>query len=197
MKRKHYIFIIALYSAPMIIVVSWIFFHTLFPEKKCVVAQLKSVGYCMKIAEVGDNTLHIEMYKSRKGHDIDIIARDAFWKVISLVFVEKNDTVFIRANLSIQDLQSTGNEKRSAVPIKEIKVNSPVIGKLPKKCVVIPFYDNRFIKYNKDNHSYAPAKDGIHIFNLVHDTERTNTFYLYEITKTDTTEIKLEDYRHL
>lgn len=89
MKRKHYIFIIALYSAPMIIVVSWIFFHTLFPEKKCVVAQLKSVGYCMKIAEVGDNTLHIEMYKSRKGHDIDIIARDAFWKVISLVFVEK------------------------------------------------------------------------------------------------------------
>ena len=33
MKRKHYIFIIALYSAPMIIVVSWIFFHTLFPEK--------------------------------------------------------------------------------------------------------------------------------------------------------------------
>ena len=61
MKRKHYIFIIALYSAPMIIVVSWIFFHTLFPEKKCVVAQLKSVGYCMKIAEVGDNTLHIEI----------------------------------------------------------------------------------------------------------------------------------------
>ena len=111
--------------------------------------------------------------------------------------MEGNLSRVCRANLSIQDLQATGNEKRSAVPIKEIKVNSPVIGKLPKKCVVIPFYDNRFIKYNKDSHSYAPAKDGIHIFNLVHDTERTNTFYLYEITKTDTTEIKLEDYRHL
>ena len=107
--------------------------------------------------------------------------------VASFLFIEGVDTLYIRKNQENRDLFPP--EKQCRHP--DIVVDNPIVGELPAKCKAVSFSDSRFFIYDKKTCTYIPKNVKTHVVTLFHDTERTNTYYLYDMTKSDTLDVKL------
>ncbi len=175
-----------------IIYVSFLLFYNFQHCDRTYDAYIDSVTVHMVIKEQNaDSLLRFTFYKDEKNKGISLLVHNNYSSnVVSFVFVDGIDTLYIRKNREFKELFSP-NEKRifSVVP-KDFVVDNPIIGKLPSKCNEISFSDYRFFLYDANKCTYIP-KYKVHVITLFHDTERTDSYTLSDMTKNDTINIKL------
>ena len=66
-------------------------------------------------------------------------------------------------------------------------------GDLPSSFRTIPYSDSLFFVYDTKKHKYVLKDSTMHIYNLVHNVERSNEYYLFDESLKDTLEIYLKE----
>ena len=177
------------------------------------VADIKSVGYEMSFCEIEhDSILAFSFWQkgTAKQRDTLFVYNDA-WDVVSFIFIqdsasEHNErlqansqtqhiqfkyTILLRDNPEFHELCPNTQTDKQPVSPKGFKKGKLIKGRIPSSCKVIPFSDLRYFSYDKSKAIYFLRDSTTHIIKLVHDTERTNTYHLLDMTARDTSEIEL------
>ncbi len=158
---------------------------------------IESVGYKIKFTEIeSDTILHFVFNRpdSLSRDSIDIFSHNVSDDVVSFVFVEGIDTIYIRKDMEFYEMFPPEEKTKynCAPPPKDYKIFNPIIGELPSKCKYIAFSDSTYFKYEYEHQfTYIPKDSHVHIIILEHQTERTDSYSLYDITENDTVEVKI------
>lgn len=195
MKTKIYIFILVLIFSPVVIYISLLLIRTLSSNDRMFVANFDRVGWSIEMKEQKQDSLLIftlHQARNMKSNSMSFHVHNNYCSdVISFLFVEGVDTVYIRKECEIKELFSLEEPSSHSVAPKDFSVNNPFIGKLPSKCKIVAFSDSRFFIYDKKKCTYIPKDDITHVITLFHNTERGDSYTLCDVTHTDTLEIRI------
>jgi len=195
MKTNIYIFILVLIFSPVVIYMSLLLIRILSSNDRKFVANFDRVGWSIEMKEQKqDSLLLFTLYQAGKIKSDSIsfdIHNNYCTDVISLLFVEGVDTVYIRKGREFKDLFSLEEQSSNSMAPKDFPVNNPFIGELPPKCKIVAFSDSSFFIYDKNKCTYIPKDDITHVITLFHNTERGDYYTLYDVIRTDTLEIKI------
>lgn len=158
-------------------------------------ATLNRVGWHINMEEQNsDSLLHFNFYYTRKSH-LDstslLMHNNHSSDVVSFVLIEGMDSIYIRKGCEFKELFPPEEQSLHPVAPKDFYIDDPHIGELPSKCKMVAFSDYRFFIYDKNKGQYVPKDDMIHIITLFHNTERGDSYSLWDVTATDTLEIKI------
>lgn len=195
MKKLRYLYAIFLLLTflPGLILLFLIVYPKIHTDSRYFVADLKAAKYTMYMRETEHDTIlvfHFHKYGSNKKIQ-KIFVRNCSWNVISFVFVENMDTIFIRGEMEYRNLFLQTERTDSAILSGNVKRKSLIVGACPPNYKEITFYDRRFFKFDNNIQQYIPKNETTHVIELVHDVERTDTYHLYDETMTDTTQIEI------
>lgn len=195
MKIKIYKFLLFLILFPVGVYTILIVINSMPANNRSYEATLNRVGWHINMEEQNsDSLLHFNFYYSRKSqHDSTslLIHNNQCSDVVSFVLIEGIDSVYIRNGREFKDLFPPEEQSLHSVAPKDFYIDDPHVGKLPSKCKMVAFSEPRLFIYDKDKCTYVPKDDMIHIITLFHNTERGDSYSLWDVTATDTLEIKI------
>lgn len=159
---------------------------------------LDEIGYNGGFKEVdADTILEFTFTKISDNDTRNLRIRNAPWNVISFVFYDGNDTIFIRKGAEWLDLFSP--EERMLLKT-ERPLNgdidtpyNPIKGNLPDRFKLIAYGDSSFFKWVNNKSAYILKNDSIHIVTLMHYVERGNEYGMWDVTAKDTIGISLRE----
>jgi hypothetical protein len=160
--------------------------------------KLDEIGYNGIFKEVeADTILEFTFTKINDNNTRNLRIRNASWDVISFVFYNGNDTIYIRKGSEWIDLFSP-TERASFKTKQPLNGNikppyNPVKGDLPDGFKLIAYGDVRFFKWGNNESLYILKNDSIHIVTLMHYVERGNEYGMWNTSATDTTSIFLRE----
>lgn len=155
---------------------------------------IDKLGLHVKFTELKDDSiLNFTLYQKNQPNDtVSVLVRNENMSdIISFLIVEKNDTIYIRNDKEYNELFSPEDQKKHRVSPSWFNVNNPVVGNLHPRCKRIAYSDNKFFVYDKKKCKYIPKSNNIHVLTFYHDTERTNTYSLFDMTKNKISAINL------
>ena len=192
MKKK--IYILVLFFLPVVIYMS-LPYITLSSNDRKFEAIFDRGGWRIEMKEQKQDSLlffTIHQAGKIKSDSISFYVHNNYCSdVISFLFVEGVDTVYIRKGREFKELFSLEEQSSHSMAPKDFPVNNPVIGKLPFKCKLVAFSDPRFFIYDKNKCTYIPKDDITHVITLFHNTERGDSYTLCDVMRTDTVEINI------
>ena len=164
-------------------------FHT---YNRTFVADIKSVGYKIAFTEIEHDSI-LSFCFNQKGYNkkkTTLFVYNNAWDVVSFIFTK--DTILVRDELKLCELLYPNKkfDKQSFHSKNSIK-NKLIKGHMPSNCKIIPFSDSFYFYYDKRKGKYSLRDSTIHVIQLIHDVERTNTYRLIDETSRDTSIIEL------
>ena len=150
------------------------------------------------VEQNSDSLLHFNFYYTRKCQidSLSFLIHNSYCNdVVSFVLIEDKDTVYIRKGPELKDLFSPKEQSLHEASPKDFYIDDPHIGKLPSKCKMLAFSDQRYFIYDMDKCTYVPKDDITHIIKLFHNSERGDSYSLCDVTATDTQKIKIVQKR--
>ena len=196
MKKNIYIIFLVILCIPALVYIAIFLYSTFHSYDRTFKANVDRFGWQIKFTEQeADSLLNFTLYQKRgKTCDsISLLIRNRYMEdVVSFLFVEGNDTLYIRKEKEFRELFPPEEQNQHLVAPPDFVVINPVVGKLPSKCKTVSYSDQRFFVYDRKKCTYIPKNNNIHVVTLTHLTERTNSYYLFDQTKNDTLEIKLD-----
>ena len=158
-------------------------------------ATLNGVGWRINMEEQNsDSLLLFNFYYTRKSPNDSmsfLIQNNYCSDVVSFVLVEGMDTVYIREGREFKELFPPEEQSLHTVAPRDFYIDNPHIRKLPSKCKMVAFSDPRHFIYDKNKGEYIPKDDMTHIITLFHNTERGDSYSLWDVTATDILEIEI------
>lgn len=140
-------------------------------------------GYQMFFSEIEHDTkLHFLLKPNESNDSIEFLLsyqQGIMDEIISFVFVEGVDSLFIRRRQDLWDGYSPEDREKFNIPRHMYDTSVPIIGELPKRCRCISFSDTAFFSFSDSLSNYIPRK-GIHVIKLYHYYERGDLFELTE-----------------
>lgn len=195
MKKKKYIILLVLIFLPVAISISLLAIKDLPSEDRSYEATFEKVGWRINMKEQNvDSLLHFTFRHIRKDKtdSISFCAYNNYCDdVITFLMIEGQDTVYIRKGCEFLELFPPEEQSEHTVAPKDFYVDNPIVGKLPSAFKMVAFSDSCFFVYDKNKCTYVPKDDNIHIVTLFHNTERGDSYSLYDVTRTDSMEIEL------
>lgn len=157
-------------------------------------ATLDRIGWQMTFTEQNADTILKFTFVNIENNQCDSLSflthNGGCGKVIDFTFIEGVDTVFIRKKRELRDLFPP--EEQNKYPVTpDGEFYNPIIGDITPGCRSISFSDSSFFSYDRNKCTYVPKSNKIHIVTLSHNTERGNTYYLFDETKDDTIRVQL------
>lgn len=195
MKKLVIIVFFSILALPFVFYTFCCFYNRLHVHGRHFTASLTAMNVNIGIKEIRQDSI-LSFCVSKVGSHrkpIEFLIHNSCFDVVSLVSIEGNDTVYIRKGIDFNDLVSPGeDESDNAVP-RLFEIDNPVAELQSSRCRLISFSDKRFFFYDKGKRQYVPKDKRIHMIKLYHDIERADSYHLYDITLTDTVEIKLSE----
>lgn len=195
MKKKKYIILLVLIFLPVAISISLLAIKDLPSEDRSYEATFEKVGWRINMKEQNvDSLLHFTFRHigKDKTDSISFCAYNNYCDdVITFLMIEGQDTVYIRKGCEFLELFPPEEQSEHTVAPKDFYVDNPIVGKLPSAFKMVAFSDSCFFVYDKNKCTYVPKDDNIHIVTLFHNTERGDSYSLYDVTRTDSMEIEL------
>lgn len=174
---------------------SLLFIRTLSSNDRKFEAVFGRGGWCIEMKEQKKDSLlffTIHQVGKKKSNSISFYVHNNYCSdVISFIFVEGIDTVYIRKGREFMELFPLEEQSSHSMAPKDFSVNNPVIGRLPSKCKIVAFSDPRFFIYNKNKYTYIPKDDITHVITLFHNAERGDSYTLCDVIRTDTLEMSI------
>lgn len=163
-----------------------------------------NIGYNIKIEEVQHDTVLCIKFNKTNSNNYEyseLYVHNRCCNGIEFVFVEGNDTIFIRKEPRLYE-EFPPNEQykwkdeiydKSRGGLKNI-----VVDKLPSRFKLITYSDSRFFKYENDSSAHCiPINDKISIIYIWHNCDRGNIYELcYNAKKRSQTIILNENMIH-
>ena len=160
------------------------------------IADCSEFGYYIRISEEGKQRDSLRFsFRKHSGELVcdDLLIRNSSWDVVSFVFVEGVDSVYIRDFPHRYERFSPEEKEKYINEPEGYKEEVSIIGALPPICRIISYSDPLFFVYDRDYYSsYKPKSNNIHFISLWHDIERTDTYILLETTKDSTRNVELK-----
>ena len=195
MKKNIYILFLCLFCLPAVVYLTILLYSTFHSYGRTYEAKVDRVGWQMVFAEQNADTLlrfTFHQKGKQKCDSISLLMHNAYCSdVVSFLFVEGVDTLYIRKNLEVRDLYPPEEQSQHPVTPPDFVVDNPIVGKLPARCKAVSFSDPRFYIYDKKKCSYIPKNAKTHDVTLFHETERADTYHLFDMTQNDKIDIKL------
>ena len=199
MKRWHYIYILILLLCPIwlrLFLLLYSYFHV---NNRSFIADCNEFGYYVQIKEEGkhDETLRFS-FRKHSGELIcaDLLIRNSPWNVVSFVFVEGVDSVYIRDFPHLYERFSPEEKEKYTNEPEDYKRDVSIISALPPICRIISYSDPLFFVYDRDYYySYKPKSNNIHLIKLWHNVERTDIYELLDITKDSIRNVELKELK--
>lgn len=195
MKKNIYTIFLCLFCLPAVVYLTILLRSTFRSNGRTYKVTVDRVGWQMIFTEQNADTLLRFTFHEKGKQKCDsiplLIHNDFGGDVISFLFVEGVDTLYIRKNQEFRDLYPPEEQSQHLIAPTDFVVENPIIGKLPARCKAVSFSDPRFFIFNKKKLSYIPKNVKTHVVTLFHETERTNIYYLSDMTQNDTLDIKL------
>ena len=162
------------------------------------IADCSDFGYYIQISEEGKQRDSLRFsFRKHSGELIcaDLLIRNSPWNVVSFVFVEGVDSVYIRDFPHLYERFSPEEKEKYINIPEEDKSDVSIIGALPPICRIISYSDPIFFVYDRDYYSYKPKSNNIHLIDLWHDVERADVYYLWYTTKDSTRNVELKELK--
>ena len=163
------------------------------------IADCSDFGYYIQISEEGKQRDSLRFsFRKHSGELIcaDLLIRNSPWNVVSFVFVEGVDSVYIRDFPHLYERFSPEEKEKYINIPEEDKSDVSIIGALPPICRIISYSDPLFFVYDRDYYySYKPKSNNIHLIKLWHNVERTDIYELLDITKDSIKNIELKELK--
>ena len=199
MKKKIHVFftvvLCLLFFIPILLYIVFSCYNTSRSYGRTYQATIDRVGWQVKFTEQNADTLLKFMFHQKGTHSPDSMSlsiHNGYMEdVVSFLFVEGIDTIYIRKSREYGDLFPPEKRKSNIMVSPGFTTKCPIEGKIPSRCTTVPFSDPGFFIYDKKKCTYVPKDERTHVVTLFHNTERTNTYYLFDMTKNDTIEVKL------
>ena len=193
MKMKTYRFLLFFILLPAVLYIILLVINRIPANNRRYEATLNRVGWHINMEEQNsDSLLHFNFYYTRKSQSDSLsflIQNNYCSDVVSFVLREGIDTVYIRKGCEFKELFPPEEQGLHKVAPKEFSIDNPQIGTLPSKCKLVSFSDTRFFIYDKNKGTYIPKDDTTHIITLYHNTEKGDSYSLWDVTASDTLEI--------
>jgi hypothetical protein len=187
--------LLVLIFLPVAISISLLAIKDLPSEDRSYEATFEKVGWRINMKEQNvDSLLHFTFRHigKDKTDSISFCAYNNYCDdVITFLMIEGQDTVYIRKGCEFLELFPPEEQSEHTVAPKDFYVDNPIVGKLPSAFKMVAFSDSCFFVYDKKKCTYVPKDDNIHIVTLFHNTERGDSYSLYDVTRTDTMEVEL------
>lgn len=195
MKIIVYKILFILILLPVVLYIILLVINSIPAKNRRYEAILNRVGWHINMEEQNsDSLLNFIFYYTRKSQSDSL----SFWihnnycsDVVSFVLIEGIDSVYIRKGREFKDLFPPEEQSLHSIAPKDYYIDDPHIGKLPFKCKIVAFSDPRYFIYDKNKDVYMPKDDLIHIVTLFHNTERGDSYTIWDVTASDTLEIKM------
>lgn len=188
--KKIYRFLLFLILLPAVLHIILLVINRIPANNRRYEATLNRVGWHINMEEQNsDSLLHFNFYYTRKSpsDSLSFLIQNKYSNdVVSFVLREGIDTVYIRKGCEFKDLFPPEEQELHKVAPKDFYIDNPQIGTLPSKCKLVSFSDTRFFIYDKNKDTYIPKDDTTHIITLYHDTERGDSYSLWDVTASDT-----------
>lgn len=195
MKKKIYIILLVLIFLPVAISISLLVIKGLPSEDRSYEAIIKKVGWRINMKEQNADSLLFFTFRHtgrEKADSISLCANNNYCAdVITFLMIEGQDTFYIRKGREFQELFSPEEQSEHTMAPKDFCIDYPIVGKLPSAFKMVAFSDSCFFVYDKNKCTYVPKDDNVHIVTLFHNTERGDSYSLYDVTRTDTMEVEL------
>ncbi|MCQ2256529.1 MAG: hypothetical protein MJZ41_00875 [Bacteroidaceae bacterium] len=165
-------------------------YHTF---NRTLVADIKSVGYEIVFTEVEHDSILAFGFKRKDDNKnvSTLFVYNSSWDVISFIFTK--DTIYIRDEMEFQDLFPPEERDKHPKAPKDWVKRRIIKGDLPSSVKIIPYSDSLIFVYDTNKHKYVLKDSTMHIFNLAHNVERANEYYLFDESLKDTLEIHLKE----
>lgn len=191
--KKIYRFLLFLILLPAVLHIILLVISRIPANNRRYEATLNRVGWHINMEEQNsDSLLHFNFYYTRKSpsDSLSFLIQNKYSNdVVSFVLREGIDTVYIRKGCEFKDLFPPEEQELHKVAPKDFYIDNPQIGTLPSKCKLVSFSDTRFFIYDKNKGTYIPKDDTTHIITLYHNTEKEDSYSLWDVTASDTLEI--------
>ncbi len=195
MKKNIYAIFLCLFCLPAVVYLTILIYSTFHSNGRTYEATVDRSGWQMVFTEQNADTLLRFTFRPKGKQKCDslsfLIYNEFCGNVVSFLFVEGVDTLYIRKNLEFRNLFPPEEQSQHPVAPPDFVVDNPIVGELPVRCKAVSFSDPRFFIYDKKKCSYIPKNAKMHVVTLFHETERANTYYLSDMTQNDTLDVKL------
>lgn len=171
----------------------------IYRDNQIYIADCSEFGYYIQISEEGKqcNSLRFS-FRKHSGELIcaDLLIRNNSWDVVSFVFVEGVDSVYIRDFPHLYERFPLEEKEKHINEPKDYKRDVPIIGALPPICRIISYSDPLFFVYDRDYYySYKPKSNNIHLIKLWHNIEGTDIYEHLDITKDSIKNVELKELK--
>ena len=195
--KKTYILFLCLFCLPALVYIIILLYSTFHSDGRTYEAKVDKAAWQMVFTEQNADSLlrfTFQQKEKQKCDSISLLVHNAYCSdVISFLFADGVDTLYIRKNPEFKDLFSPEQQYQHTVAPSDFAVDNPIVGKLPSRCKTVSFSDPRFFIYDKKKCSYILKNANTHVVTLFHDTERADTYHLFDMTRNDTIDIELNN----